>query len=162
VPTEALHVREVFLDELMPRLRATGAAALYATHDAEEALGVADRVALLAAGRVVQVGTPEEVYHRPVDLWAARLTGPVSLLETRGGPVLVRPEWVRLEEGEDTATVVDVRFRGPHSEYLLETEGGRLLVREPGSPRHAPGDRVEWWLCESWPAQPSSREAGPA
>ena len=123
------------------RLRDTGAAAVYATHDAEEALGVADRVALLAAGHVVQVGTPEEVYHRPVDLWTARLTGPVSLLETRGGPVLVRPEWVRLE-GERTAIVLDVRFRGPHSDHLLETEGGRLMVREPGPPRHAPGDRV--------------------
>jgi ABC-type Fe3+/spermidine/putrescine transport system ATPase subunit len=154
------HVRGVFLDELVMRLRDTGAAAVYATHDAEEALGVADRVALLAAGHVVQVGTPEEVYHRPVDLWAARLTGPVSLLETRGGPVLVRPEWVRLE-GERTAIVLDVRFRGPHSDHLLETEGGRLMVREPGPPRHAPGDRVGWRLCESWPAQPSSREAGP-
>ena len=79
------HVRGVFLDELVTRLRDTGAAALYATHDAEEALGVADRVALLTAGRVVQVGTPEEVYHRPVDVWAARLTGPVSVLETGDG-----------------------------------------------------------------------------
>ncbi len=155
------HVRGVFLEELVTRLRDTGAAALYATHDAEEALGVADRVALLAAGRVVQVGTPEEVYHRPVDLWAARLTGPVSLLETGDGPVLVRPEWARLD-GERTATVVDVRFRGPHSDHLLDTEEGRLLVREPGPPRHAPGDRVGWRLCESWPAQSSSSAAGPA
>ena len=70
------HVRGVFLEELLTRLRDTGAAALYATHDAEEALGVADRVALLAAGRVVQIGTPEQVYRQPVDVWAARLTGP--------------------------------------------------------------------------------------
>ena len=45
---------------------ATGAAAVYATHDAEEALGLADRVALLIDGRLVQVGTPQEVYDRPV------------------------------------------------------------------------------------------------
>ena len=87
------HVRGVFLEELLTRRRDSGAAALYATHDAEEALGVADRVALLAAGRVVQVGTPEEVYHRPVDLWAARLTGPASVLARPGGTILVRPEW---------------------------------------------------------------------
>ena len=170
------HVRGVFLDELMTRLRDTGAAALYATHDAEEALGAADRVALLTAGRVVQVGTPEEVYHRPVDMWAARLTGPASVLETPLGDVLVRPEWARLdgegpeegpgkgpEEGpEHTATIMDVHFRGPHSDYVLDTEGGRLLLRELGPPRHAPGARVGWRLCESWPVQPSSREAGPA
>jgi ABC-type Fe3+/spermidine/putrescine transport system ATPase subunit len=157
------HVRAVFLDELVLRLRDTGAAALYATHDAEEALGVADRVALLAAGRVVQVGTPEEVYRRPVDEWAARLTGPVSVLDTQDGRVLVRPEWARLD-GDRTARVVDVRFRGPHSDYVLDTEAGRLLVREPGPPRHARGDEARWRLCESWaakePAQPSSNEAG--
>ena len=45
------HVRGVFLDELVARRSATGAAAVYATHDAEEALGLADRVALLNGGR---------------------------------------------------------------------------------------------------------------
>ncbi|MGI9156976.1 MAG: ABC transporter ATP-binding protein [Marmoricola sp.] len=162
------HVRGLFLEELLSRRRDTGAAALYATHDAEEALGAADRVALLAAGRVVQVGTPEEVYHRPVDLWAARLTGPASVLDTAAGQVLVRPEWARLG-GPCTGRVVDVWFRGPHSDYLLETGQGRLLVREPGAPRQVRGDQVGWTLRESWPlggpgsapAQSSRNAAGP-
>jgi iron(III) transport system ATP-binding protein len=159
------HVRSVFLEDLLTRLQDTGASALYATHDAQEALGVADRVALLAAGRVVQVGTPEEVYRQPVDVWAARLTGPASVLAGPAGPVLVRPEWARLE-GDRTARIADVRYRGPHSDYLLETEEGGLLVREPGTPRHARGDSVRWALHESWPLgespdQPSRRPAGP-
>jgi ABC-type Fe3+/spermidine/putrescine transport system ATPase subunit len=153
------HVRGVLLEELVTRLRETGAAAVYATHDAQEALGVADRVALLAEGRVVQVGTPLEVYQRPVDVWAARMTGPVSVLDTPDGPVLVRPEWARLG-GDRSALVDDVRFRGPHSDYHLVTDAGRLLVREPGPPGHARGDRVGWRLCQSWSAQPSSSAAG--
>ena len=162
-----MHVRAVFVEELLTRLRDTGAAAMYSTHDAEEALGVADRVVLLADGRVVQVGTPDEVYHRPVDLWAARLTGPASVLVGSTGPLLVRPGWARLE-GRRPGRVVDVRFRGPHSDYLLETDEGRLLVREPGAPRHARGEQVGWTLTESWPlggpveaTQPSSNVAGP-
>jgi iron(III) transport system ATP-binding protein len=162
------HVRAVFLEELLSRLQETGAAALYTTHDAEEALGVADRVALLAGGRVVQVGPPEEVYHRPVDAWAARLTGPASVLDTADGAVLVRPEWARLE-GDRPGRVVDVRFRGPHTDYYLEVDEGLLQVREPGTPRHRRGDRVSWTLRESWPlpgtgsapVQPSSNAAGP-
>jgi iron(III) transport system ATP-binding protein len=159
------HIRGVFLEELLTRLRDTGAAALYATHDAEEALGVADRVALLADGRLVQVGTPEEVYRKPVDEWAARLTGPASVLTGPGGRVMVRPEWVRLE-GDHTARIADVRYRGPHSDYLLETDQGSLLVREPGPPEHVRDDRVGWTLHESWPladsdGQRSSRSAGP-
>ncbi|MEJ7743773.1 MAG: ABC transporter ATP-binding protein [Nocardioidaceae bacterium] len=90
------HVRGVFLDELVVRREASGAGGLYATHDAEEALGLADRVALLNAGRLVQLGTPQQVYAEPVDVWAARLTGPTSVLEgDRGGrtrrPLLGEP-----------------------------------------------------------------------
>jgi len=160
------HVRGVFLEELLTRRRESGAAALYATHDAEEALGVADRVAVLAAGQVVQVGTPEDVYHRPVDLWAARLTGPASVLAGPAGPLLVRPEWARLV-GDRSARVEDVWFRGPHSDYLLETDQGRLLVRAPGPPRHRRGDATAWSLQESWAlgaettGQRSSSAAGP-
>lgn len=52
------HVRAVFLEELLTRRDASGAGALYATHDAEEALGLADRVALLDRGRLIQLGRP--------------------------------------------------------------------------------------------------------
>jgi iron(III) transport system ATP-binding protein len=69
--------------ELATRLRGDGATALHATHDVEEALALADRVVLLRAGRVVQQGPPTEVYAKPSDEWAARLTGPVNLLEGR-------------------------------------------------------------------------------
>jgi len=145
------HVRAVFLAELLLRQRDAGAAALYATHDAEEALGLANRVALMAAGRLVQVGTPEEVYSRPVDEWAARLTGPASVLTLGGGAdrVLVRPEWASLG-GDRSAQVREVWFRGPHSDYLLDSAEGRLLVREPGPPGCRPGDRVTWSLRRTW------------
>ena len=61
----------------------------------EEALGLADRVALLRDGRLVQVGTPRQVYDEPADLFAARLTGPASVIDASdgGGRMLVRPGW---------------------------------------------------------------------
>jgi ABC-type sulfate/molybdate transport systems ATPase subunit len=145
----------VFLEELAARRRDSGAAAVYATHDAEEALGLADRVALLADGRVVQVGTPEEVYDRPVDEWAARLTGPASVLTLPQGRVLVRPGWAQLG-GDRDARVRQAWFRGPHSDYLLQTAAGTLLVRAPGPPVQGPGDHVGWTLLRSWPLQGAS------
>jgi len=57
---------------------------IYATHDTAEALALADRVALVRDGRVVQLGSPREVYDTPVDLWAARLTGPATDLPATG------------------------------------------------------------------------------
>jgi ABC-type Fe3+/spermidine/putrescine transport system ATPase subunit len=183
------HVRGVFLDELVVRREASGAGALYATHDAEEALGLADRVALLNAGRLVQLGTPEEVYDEPVDVWAARLTGPASVLQaavldTRDGrcsvvvggtsvsvdgladtPIgdqvrlLVRPGWAHLG-GELPGRLRVVRFRGPHSDHQVQTDAGELLIREPGPPRHQAGDDVTWTLSRAWPLQSSGSKGG--
>ena len=146
----------MFLDELVARRSATGAAALYATHDAEEALGLADRVALLNGGRLVQVGTPQEVYDRPVDEWAARLTGPTSVLDLPDeGQVLVRPGWARLG-GDRSGLIEAVRFSGPHSDYQLSTDLGRLLVRQPGPPQEDVGAKVTWSLDRHLAVQPSS------
>jgi iron(III) transport system ATP-binding protein len=146
------HVRGVFLEELVARQHDSGAAAVYATHDAEEALGLADRVALLREGRVLQIGTPQQVYGEPVDLFAARLTGPASLIAAPdgGGHVLVRPGWARLD-GPLEAELRAVWFRGPHTDYLLATPLGELLVREPGPPRHPAGARVRWAVEHCWP-----------
>jgi ABC-type Fe3+/spermidine/putrescine transport system ATPase subunit len=149
-------VRSVFLTELAARRRESGAAAVYATHDAEEALGLADRVALLVGGRVIQVGSPAQVYAEPVRGQAARLTGPVSVLAGPGGPLAVRPDWARLD-GDRSGVVADVWFRGPHADYALHTELGRLLVRSSGPPVHAPGDRVSWSLDRSWPLPEGAR-----
>ncbi len=112
--------------ELRTVLRETGASALLVTHDQDEALGLADRLALMHAGHIEQVGTPEEVYGSPVSRWAAEFLGQVNVLpgaaragivETELGPlgeagphrgpveVLVRPE----------ALAVDAEGLGPPS-----------------------------------------------
>jgi iron(III) transport system ATP-binding protein len=146
------HVRGVFLEELLARRRDTGAAAVYATHDAEEALGLADRVALLRDGQLVQVGTPQQVYDEPVDLFAARLTGPASVIDAPdgSGTLLVRPGWARLG-GPVEAELRGVWFRGPHSDHLVRSPLGELLIREAGAPRHQVGARVGWTLVHGWP-----------
>jgi ABC-type sulfate/molybdate transport systems ATPase subunit len=146
------HVRGVFLAELATRQRDSGAAAVYATHDAEEALGLADRVALLHAGRLLQVGTPRQVYEQPVDLFAARLTGPASVIGTPdgGGALLVRPGWARFG-GRQEAEVRAVWFRGPHTDHLVEGSLGSLVIRASGPPRHQVGQRVGWTLEHGWP-----------
>ena len=68
-------------------LRAAGATALLVTHDPEEAMEVCDRIALMRAGRVVQVGMPEDLYRRPVNRFAARFFGDLCEVEgpCRGG-----------------------------------------------------------------------------
>jgi ABC-type Fe3+/spermidine/putrescine transport system ATPase subunit len=142
-------VRDVFLAELAARRRELGAAAIYATHDAAEALGLAERVALLVDGRVIQVGTPQQVYAQPINAAAARLTGPVSLLAGSDVSVLVRPDWAKLG-GDRTGIVADVWFRGSHTDYVLDTPDGQLQLRTAGLPAHKRGEEVSWSLDHSW------------
>ena len=68
-------------------LREAEATAILVTHDQEEALSLADRLAVMRAGRIVQTGTPEDVYARPADRWAAGFLGEVNVLSgvARGG-----------------------------------------------------------------------------
>jgi iron(III) transport system ATP-binding protein len=146
------HVRAVFLEELVARQRDSGAAAVYATHDAEEALGLADRVALLRDGELLQVGTPRQVYDEPADLFTARLTGPASVIDAPDttGRLLVRPGWAHLG-GPLEGRLRAVWFRGPHSDHLVQTPLGEVLIRENGPPRHPVGACTGWTLVHGWP-----------
>jgi ABC-type Fe3+/spermidine/putrescine transport system ATPase subunit len=143
--------------ELAARMHADGAAAIHATHDVEEALAVADRVALMREGAIVQVDRPADVYARPADEWAAGLTGPASFIEgavqAEGadgiGRYLVRPDWLRFG-GELPARVVEVRFRGTHTDHRLTTSLGTLQLRASGPPRQLPGDEASVTIERVW------------
>jgi iron(III) transport system ATP-binding protein len=80
-------LRQQVREEVRGILAEAGATAVLVTHDQEEALSVADRVAVMAAGRVLQVGTPEEVYHHPACETVARFVGEGQVVdcEVRGG-----------------------------------------------------------------------------
>jgi hypothetical protein len=123
--------------ELRARVHSDGAAAVHATHDVDEALAVADRVILLRAGEVVQVGTPVEVYERPADEWAATLTGPASFVEgghddPEPGRSLVRPDWVRLAGPDGAGGREDPR--SPAGPAGPRSPAGQGALPGPGRP----------------------------
>jgi iron(III) transport system ATP-binding protein len=69
--------------EVVELLRARGVTTVLVTHDQEEALSLADSVAVLRDGRIVQDGSPDELYNRPVDARLARFLGAANLLDAR-------------------------------------------------------------------------------
>lgn len=74
-------------EDLVRALRESGASAIVVTHDAEDAMIMADDLALMDAGRVIQSGTPRDLYTAPTSVAAARLLGPINLApaEVRDG-----------------------------------------------------------------------------
>ncbi len=74
-------LREVLRLEVKAALKAEGATAILVTHDQEEALSLADRVAIMRSGTIIQVGTPTEIYNEPADLGIATFLGDSVLID---------------------------------------------------------------------------------
>ncbi len=141
-------LRDQLRGELRRLQRATGVTTVLVTHDPEEALAVADTVAVMLGGTLRQVGTPEEVYHRPRTPRLARLLGDANLFDgpalgrAAGTVCLVRPERCRLAAGGWPGAVVAASFHGADSRVEVACDNGlSLLVRERGTPP-AVGTRV--------------------
>lgn len=133
-----IRLRDAVRDESLALLREEGTATLLVTHDPEEAMRMADRIAVMRDGRIIQQGTPAQIYRRPADPFIAEFFGNINKLEgivdskgeieTQLGPisagdlpsgaaveVLIRPEAVRLNGRDDGAagTVQCARPMGP-------------------------------------------------
>ncbi len=158
--------RRRLLGEIRSILDRAALPALYVTHDHEEAFAVATRVAIMRAGRIVQVGAPVDVWQAPFDAWTATFLGfgPVVEAEVRDGwvqtpwgPILartrepaglvdavVRPDGARIDgHGTIDATIVRSTFTGTHLELSVVARSGpplTLVVAPAGAP--AVGDNV--------------------
>jgi iron(III) transport system ATP-binding protein len=154
--------------EVREILTAAGATAVFVTHDQEEALSLADRIAVMAVGRLLQVDTPGELYARPVDAFVASFVGDADVVQGRsdgievvtpigtlpvadGAPrgtvdVVLRPESVRLWlDGSGIGVVRRIEYFG--HDQLVEVEvglgrGTRVRARLGSARVLVPGDRV--------------------
>jgi len=117
-----LRVRE----ELRDLQRRLGQTTVYVTHDQEEALALSDRIAVMDGGRVLQVGTPEEIYFRPRSRFVAEFVGLANLLEGE----VVAPGRVRTACGELLVEGCEVSGRVL---LMVRPEAIRLQTRPFGS-----------------------------
>jgi putative spermidine/putrescine transport system ATP-binding protein len=147
-----------------------GVTTVAVTHDQTEAMTMSDRVAILRDGHLEQIGTPEDVYHRPASLFVSRFLGEANLIPVvdgrltgfdvaaamRTGTATLRPEDFGLASDASPdlpsieARVVTARFQG--SRYRLdvvhETIGPMIMTVPPSSneSRIAPGSTVAFAL----------------
>jgi putative spermidine/putrescine transport system ATP-binding protein len=144
-----LRLREALLMELKRVLAEEGTTALYVTHDQAEAFALAQRVAVMKEGRIVQTDAPTKLYRRPADAWTARFLGHKNLLDPAAAGVLGLPpgHWLlppfALRPGEgERARVDEVLFLGPRTGLWLDYKGVRLYWEGPLFPPPAPGETL--------------------
>ena len=133
-----LKLRQEMQLELKRIQREVGITFIFVTHDQEEALTMSDRLVVLDAGRIEQLGTPVEVYERPASEFVAGFIGTSNLLERGGRRFTIRPEKVRLlEPGEqpppgshvESGRIEDVIYLGVVTRYVIAlADGGTLTV----------------------------------
>jgi iron(III) transport system ATP-binding protein len=157
--------RGAMRDDLATILRRVDVTVVLVTHDREEAFSLADRIALMKDGTVVQEGTAEDLYLRPASRWTAEFVGAANflpgridddLVETLLGAfpvtnangakdveVLIRPELLELRPDPDgAATVVAREFRGHDVFYRVELDGRVLVSQRPSTEVVPLGARV--------------------
>jgi sulfate transport system ATP-binding protein len=100
---------------------------LFVTHDQEEALEVADRVAILRAGQIEQIGTPEEIYDRPASPFVYDFLGNVNLFSgrLREGSVVIGDTEFAVAETAGAADAQAVAFVRPHDIRITRENGGQ-------------------------------------
>ncbi|MFT4173013.1 MAG: ABC transporter ATP-binding protein [Rhodocyclaceae bacterium] len=161
-------LRDTLRMEINQLLRSLGITTLYVTHDQAEAMTLGDRIVVMSNGRVEQIATPREIYHRPSTRFVADFVGSMNRvggsLRPEGfvcasgrlrwaGPtcqmdeIFFRPEDVRIVAGEDeadlTGTVTASVFHGDHTRLLVDVGDAQPLVVTSAArtPCHA-GQRI--------------------
>jgi iron(III) transport system ATP-binding protein len=158
-------LRDQVRDETLHVLKSSGVSTLMVTHDPEEAMFMADRIAIMRDGRVVQLGRPDELYGAPADAFVASFFGEVNVLAARVrdgqaatpfGPrpapglaegaaveVVIRPEALRLSSAADgIAEVIAARMLGRTSLIHMRVGALHLHARMPGRVLPAEGEKM--------------------
>jgi ABC-type Fe3+/spermidine/putrescine transport system ATPase subunit len=131
-----LKVRKELQIELKRIQEEIGVTFVYVTHDQEEALAMSDRVVVMNAGRIEQIGMPREIYDRPATHWVAGFIGDTNFIRASGRDVAVRPENVRVRtDGEGLAgRAITSMVIGPAVQCVIRLDDGQeVLVREQRS-----------------------------
>jgi iron(III) transport system ATP-binding protein len=146
-------LRDSTRKEVRAVLKKSGMSAILVTHDQEEALSFADRIAVMNNGKIEQIGTPEEVYYQPKTQFVAQFLGRTNLfrayanggkeVDTQFGEVRInknaeglilcsiRPEHLgisKAEVEEDCGTIIGREFRGHDITYYVLFRGDRYIV----------------------------------
>jgi len=151
-----LKLREQMQEELKALQKTLRITFIFVTHDQGEALSMADRVAVFNNGRIMQVGSPQDIYCRPASRFVADFVGSSNVLppgfasngDARRAWASLRPEAIRIvENGGHAATVSACSYLGGMTRLSLQLDGQKLVALVSSGadvPREGQAIRVAW------------------
>jgi len=160
-PLSALdfRLRKALEVELRSLQRRTGRTFVYITHSLEEAMIMSDRIGIMKDGKLVQIGTPTQIYAEPKNLFVARFMGEVNILKVRGGQIadlalsvggedgylVVRPEMLNPVETAGFETKITELFHlGSRVQLHLDTAAGPMISEQPATRTFRVGETLNF------------------
>lgn len=110
--------------------RRVGTTFIYVTHDQEEALSMSDRIVIMRDGAIEQVGTPKELYERPINQFTASFLGKSNFIHQNGKIFALRPEKIDLMPGNENAkarmrgAIRSITYFGSMQRIIVDTDEG--------------------------------------
>ncbi len=161
-------LKDALRDELAELLRRLGITAVYVTHDQQEAMAIADRMAVMQAGEIIQVGDPESLYRNPAHAFIANFLGRVNVLRRNlahtnsgilvlgtvvihvasdlGQELLIRPEDIVIDHPHPEralGTILHRSFRGDRVQLRIALDDqDPVVVDVPRDARYKQGDTI--------------------
>lgn len=152
-----LKLRKDMQNELKGIQQKTGITFIFVTHDQEEALSMSDTVVVMNAGKIIQIGTPTDIYNEPINAYVADFIGESNIIDgimladyrvrlaghtfdcvdagfakNEAVDVVIRPEdvdVVPVEKGMLTGKVTSVTFKGVHYEVIVDISGFKWMIQ---------------------------------
>lgn len=167
-------LRERLVGELRGIIKGAGLTAIYVTHDQREAFAIADRIAVMQGGRILQIDTPQALYQRPRTAAVARFLGfrnvysvaaarmAFALAIDGDGAVLLHPDGLSLaDDGPIAGNVVERVFLGDVYRLVVRHEGGERVTLRTSARGNVPtvGDAVQVQAAD-WAVIPLSDDDG--
>jgi len=121
-------LKKLLEKELKDLHRESGKTFVYITHSLEEAMVMSDRIGVMRAGKVVQIGTPEQIYSTPADRFVAEFFGEVNIVPIRRAD----DGWLR-RDGKPVAVTPNLAIDGDEASVVIRPEYMRFVTDEAGA-----------------------------
>lgn len=138
-------LRTQMRNEIISLQRKLNVTAIYVTHDQTEAMTMGDRIVLMNNGEIMQIGTPDEIYNRPQNLFTAEFIGSPKInifegealneisnlanLKNKTHSVAIRPDDLIIDNQKNNASLVNIENLGHEFLYHIELNGSRFISR---------------------------------
>ena len=125
-------LRERVREELRAVQQKLKITTVYVTHDQEEALSLSDKIAVINYGRLLQYGTPRDLYFKPQDNFTADFVGRANFVSIGGERFIIRPEWFELnkseKKGDIEGIVQSASFLGDKTRFIIKVQASDNII----------------------------------